>query len=251
MPPALATKSGAQRISRSASCDGDRVGGELVVGRAGDRRGSAAAGTVSSSSTPPSAHGASTSTSAVSAASGSVQRGAELVGERALAVVDVGDARARRPASASSRASLPPTRPSPTTATRAAGQRRSCRTRARRRPRIAHWTPSAVHGLGSPEPPRLDGQAGDVVGRLGDHRHVAVGGADVLGGHVARRRARRPCRRSPAARRGARRPRAAACPAGSMITPLPPPSGSPATADLKVIARDRRSASRTAARASP
>jgi hypothetical protein len=35
-----------------------------------------------------------------------------------------------------------------------------------------------------------------------------------------------------------------------MITPLPPPSGSPATADLKVIARDRRSASRTAARAS-
>ena len=38
---------------------------------------------------------------------------------------------------------------------------------------------------------------------------------------------------------------------GAMITPLPPPSGSPATADLKVIARDRRSASRTAARESP
>ena len=36
----------------------------------------------------------------------------------------------------------------------------------------------------------------------------------------------------------------------SMITPLPPPSGSPATAVLKVIARDRRSTSRTAARES-
>ena len=36
----------------------------------------------------------------------------------------------------------------------------------------------------------------------------------------------------------------------SMITPFPPPSGSPATADLYVIARERRSASRTAARES-
>ena len=35
-----------------------------------------------------------------------------------------------------------------------------------------------------------------------------------------------------------------------MITPLPPPSGRPATADLKVIARESRSASRTAARES-
>ena len=32
-------------------------------------------------------------------------------------------------------------------------------------------------------------------------------------------------------------------PAGSMITPLPPPSGRPATADLNVIARERRTAS--------
>jgi hypothetical protein len=35
-----------------------------------------------------------------------------------------------------------------------------------------------------------------------------------------------------------------------MITPLPPPSGTPATADLNVIARESRSASRTAARES-
>jgi len=35
-----------------------------------------------------------------------------------------------------------------------------------------------------------------------------------------------------------------------MITPLPPPSGSPATADFDVIARESRSASRTAARES-
>ena len=35
-----------------------------------------------------------------------------------------------------------------------------------------------------------------------------------------------------------------------MITPLPPPSGRSATAALKVIARDSRSASRSAARVS-
>ena len=46
-------------------------------------------------------------------------------------------------------------------------------------------------------------------------------------------------------------PSGAALPSGSMITPLPPPSGSPATADFDVIARESRSASRTASRVSP
>ncbi len=46
------------------------------------------------------------------------------------------------------------------------------------------------------------------------------------------------------------RPVGGRVPAGSMITPLPPPSGRPATADLNVIARESRSASRTAARVS-
>ena len=50
---------------------------------------------------------------------------------------------------------------------------------------IASWTPSAVHGLGSPELPRSTRQAGDVARALGDHGHVGVGGADVLGGPVA------------------------------------------------------------------
>ena len=54
--------------------------------------------------------------------------------------------------------------------------------------------------------PALDGEAGDVRRALRDHRHVGVGGPDVLGGPVAPVEDARRCRRSPAARRGGRSP---------------------------------------------
>ena len=111
--------------------------------------------------------------------------------------------------------------------------------------RTAASTPSAVHGLGSPEPPRST--ASPVTWRV-PRRSSACRAPRCRRPRRSgtRPRACRRSRRSRAAGRGGRRPRAAV-PAGSMITPLPPPSGSPATADLKVIARERRRASRTAA----
>ena len=115
--------------------------------------------------------------------------------------------------------------------------------------RIAASTPSAVSGLGSPEPPRLRGEPGHVLGALGDDAHVAARGADVLGGDVAARRAPRRCRRSRAAPPW-RCSEDSDPSAGVMITPLPPPRPRSATAALSVIARDSRSASRTAARES-
>ena len=51
--------------------------------------------------------------------------------------------------------------------------------------RIAASTPSAVHGLGSPEPPRSTARPATWLGPLRDHGHVAVGGADVLRRDVA------------------------------------------------------------------
>jgi hypothetical protein len=57
---------------------------------------------------------------------------------------------------------------------------------------------------------------------------------------------------SPKSRSTARRRSSGSGPSAgpSMITPLPPPSGRSAHAALKVIARESRSASRTAARES-
>ena len=68
MPPALATKSGAQRIPRSASRTATASAASWLLAAPAITR-QRSSGTVSWSSTPPSAHGASTSTSAVSAAS--------------------------------------------------------------------------------------------------------------------------------------------------------------------------------------
>ena len=154
IPPALATKSGAQTIPRSASATAIASAASWLLAAPAITR-QRSSGTVSSSSTPPSAHGAThVDVGGAAPSSGSVQRGAELVGERALALVDVGDRRARRRASASSRASCAADAAEADHRDAAARQRRACRTRARRRPRIAHCTPSAVHGLGSPELPR-------------------------------------------------------------------------------------------------
>ena len=162
---------------------GDGVAGELVVGRAGDRA-AAQRGRVAWSSTPPSAHGASRSTSALSASFGSAQRGAELLGERALAGRDVGERRApRRPPPGRARARRRRW-PSPITAIAAVGE--------------VGGSPDALardadRGLDAERGPRagiagaaaLEREPGDVVGPLGDHGHVGADGADVLGGHVA------------------------------------------------------------------
>ena len=249
IPPALATKSGVQRMPRACSCVGDRVGGELVVRRAGDRAAAQLAARSSSSSRPPSAHGATTSTSARSASSGSTHAGAELLGERALARRDVGERRATRRRRPAPRASAPPTWPSPITAMLRPARSSVPQTRSHVT-RIAVSTPSAVHGLGSPEPPRSSASPATWSVCSAITVMSASRRADVLGGDVARRRAGR--RVSPKSSSASRRAPASGggAPAGSMITPLPPPSGSPATADLDVIARDSRSASRRRARES-
>ena len=241
MPPALATKSGAHRISRSSSCWATASDGELVVGRAGDR----------------------------AAAQGGHRLGVEHGAERARREhVDVG-ARGRRrgrstrrrarrraracsastsattsraPAAARPRASAPPTRPRPDDGDRA--------------PVEVERAPDALAGdadrlLDAERGPRarvagaaaLDGEAGDVGVRSAITVMSGVGGPDVLGGPVA------PVEDvdgvAEVQQRGAprRSPASGGSPSGRMITPLPPPCGRSATAALKVIARDSRSAS--------
>src|SRR5919197_1406593 len=74
IPPAFATKSGAHRIprwARRSAIDSS----ESWLFAAPATTGACRRGTVSSLSTPPSAHGASTSTAATSALSGAAERG--------------------------------------------------------------------------------------------------------------------------------------------------------------------------------
>ena len=148
------------------------------------------------------------------------------------------------PPSASSSASRPPTLPTPTTATLRPSSEVLPKTRSHAT-RIAASTPSAVHGLGSPEPPRST--ASPVTWRVAS-AIVCMSGSEVPTSSAVRYAPSSMSTVSPKSRRRSRRasPSGTAVPAGSMITPLPPPSGSPATADLKVIARERRRASRTA-----
>ena len=87
------------------------------------------------------------------------------------------------PAAASSRARRPPTWPSPIPHGATPSRSPEDALAGRRGSSIS--TPSAVHGLGSPEPPRSRGSPATWLGQLGDHRHVGVGRADVLRGHVA------------------------------------------------------------------
>ena len=173
----------------------ERVGGELVVGGAGDRP-AAQRGTVSSLRTPPSAHGATTSTSAVSARPRVGPGRAQALGQLALALVDVGEDELR--AALVQQFGQPP-------ADRA--ERRSRRSGGRSvvgaegalagdadaRPR------SRARSTGSGRRSRREREPGDVPGAAGDHLHVAARRSRRPRRSGSRRRAPPRCRRSPAA----------------------------------------------------
>ena len=121
---------------------GDAVVGELVVGRAGDRRRSAGAGRSRGRARRPARTGASTSTSARSAPSAGVTQRAP----RSRAPARAWPGRCRRPAACaprgrSTRGHARPTCPSPSTATVRPAQRRRCRRPARTSRAIAASTP--------------------------------------------------------------------------------------------------------------
>ena len=90
IPPALATKSGAQRMPARGEQLGDGVVGELVVRRAGDRAAAQARDGLVVEHAAERARGEHVDVGRQRRA-GSAQSRAELVGERALALVDVGD----------------------------------------------------------------------------------------------------------------------------------------------------------------
>ena len=148
------------------------------------------------------------------------------------------------PPSASSSASRPPTLPTPTTATLRPSSEVLPNTRSQAT-RMAASTPSAVDGLGSPEPPR---STASPVTCWVTSAIVRMSGSEVPTSSAVRYAPSSIWTVSPKSSSTSRRasPSGVGVPMGSMITPLPPPSGSPATADLKVIARERRSASRIA-----
>ena len=238
MPPALATKSGAQRMPRSAQRGVERVVGELVVGGAGDRlaaqRGDGLV--VEHRRRARTARGRRRRRSARDAGR-STPRRARSASARLLWSMSATTSSA--PPSCSSSASRPPTLPRPITAT--CGPSRSAVPKAR----------SQVARIGDLAAER--GPRARVAGAARTARPVTCwvrsaitsmsgsDGADVLGGEVVARRAPRRCRRSPAATASRRSAASVGSSGRSMITPLPPPSGSPATAALKVIARERRS----------
>ena len=87
------------------------------------------------------------------------------------------------PPAASSSASRPPTLPTPTTATLRPSSDGLPNTRSQAT-RIAASTPSAVHGLGSPEPPRSVARPVTYGVASRDHLHVGLRRADVLRGQV-------------------------------------------------------------------
>ena len=162
IPPALQTKSGAQRMPRSASALGERVVGELVVRGAGDRL-AAQRG-----------HGV-----VVEHAAERARR--ERRRRRRSAPRRVGPLGARRSASSrllwstsATTSSAPPCvqhlgqrgrRRCRARSRRCGGRRgRRCRTRARRSTRSAASQPSAVHGLGIAGAAALEREPGDVLG---------------------------------------------------------------------------------------
>ena len=102
----------------------------------------------------------------------------------------------------------------------------------------------AVAGIGpgiAPCPAAGDRQAGNVARLLRDLDQVGDADPDILGGDIGAARApRSPCHRRRASRGVLVRASSA------RITALPPPIGSPAMAFLKLIPRERRSASATA-----
>ena len=246
IPPALQTKSGAHRIPRSASAASSESSASWLLAAPAIAL-QRSAGTVSSLSTPPSAHGATRSTSAVIA----LER-VRPVARRARRPARAWTGRRRRRRAprrprAASRASRPPTLPSPITAIRRPSRSSvpNARSQRRRGPRPRSPAPSTGSGRRS-----RSARPVTCLVRVGDDLHVRLAGADVLGGQVVA--AERLDGVAEVLQHGlaALRRRARASSGRSMITPLPPPSGRPATAALKVIARDSRSTSRTAARES-
>ena len=213
IPPALATKSGAHRMSARREQVGHRLVGQLVVGRAGDDRQRSRGHRLVGRGRRPARTARARRPRRSSARSGRAQRAPSASASRRLRPVDVGHDQPSAPARAQQLGQpRSPTCPSPTTATLRPSQRRWCRTPARSRPGSPTSTPSAVNGLGSPEPPRRASSPATCGVPLGDHGHVAARRADVLGGDVAAAAATRRCRRSRAARPCAAR--RAARPAG-------------------------------------
>ena len=181
MPPALATKSGAQTIPRSASWTAIASAASWLL----------AAPAIDAAVQL--GHGVVVEHAAERARGEHVDlggergvrvgpAGAQLVRERALALVEVGDHElgpglGEQPRELAADAAEPDHRDA------AAGQR------GRAEGALAGDLHRALDAERGPRAriagaAGLDGQAGDVVRRLGDHGHVAVGRADVLGGHV-------------------------------------------------------------------
>ena len=183
MPPALATKSGAQRMPRACrSAASSSEASWLFAAPATARQRSAGHGVVVE-------HAAERARRddvdlGAQRLGGLRPGGAELVGERAPGRGDVG----RRRAARRRRRGRGPAR-------RRRGRGRSPRRCARRGPacptgaRRRRGSPSRRRarstGSGRPEPPRSGARPGDVLRPLGDHRHVLVGRPDVLRGDVA------------------------------------------------------------------
>ena len=182
MPPALATKSGAHRIPRSISCSATSSEASWLLAAPAIAR-QRSAGTELGVE-----HGAERARRqhVDVRADGGLGIGplrAELLGEPALALVDVRD-HEPRPGGGE-----------------AAGERAADAAEPDDRDRApveVERAPDALAGhadrlLDAERGPRagvagasaLDGEAGHVGGALRDHRHVGVGGPDVLGGPVA------------------------------------------------------------------
>ena len=182
MPPALATKSGAQRMLRSASSGSQEVSASWLLAAPATTR-QRRRGIESWSSRPPSAQGATTSTSAVSALSGSVHSAPSSCARARLdsstSVDDqagaVGGEAAREVATD---VAEPDDRDRPAGDVRCA----ECTLAADADRGIdAHGGPRARVA----RPAAFDGEPADVLGDLGHHLDVGVGDADVLGGDVA------------------------------------------------------------------
>ena len=156
-PPALTTKSGAHRIPALAAARrrGRRQAGCWPRRRS---RGSAAAERVSSSKKPPRAHGTSTSTSQAAPRPGVTHRAPRCCASarlRASRSATIKRAPAAGAALGDPRADVAKA----DHADRAVAQRALPNARSQDAS-IAASTPSAVNGLGSPEPPRLRARPG-------------------------------------------------------------------------------------------
>ena len=225
-PPALTTKSGAQRTPLPASMSATRSSASWLFAAPAMIR-QRSRGSVCSSSSPPSAHGARISTSASAARSGVTQRASSCSARRRRAgstseTTSLAPARRHRAARREPTWPRPIThRPSAQRATRedplAAGANRVLDAERRQRARVAGPAPAPC-------------EPHDVARALRDHGHVPARGPDVLGGDVSP--LERVDRLGEVEQRRVPPFRCSAPCEGVMITPLPPPSGRSATAAL-------------------